>query len=264
MMIKKIEACVFGLFVLFSFVRGEADYSLISDISLIPEKMGDGIERPKKIVLGVEAMRKGFYKLSDEKQTLKGGFFHWGLNLLSLEDRDFFEKSGRYRYILDFKVDSEVIRKEVEIEVRLYVSGSEPPPRELIDFSEEKKEESGEEAGDREYSLSMFVGGRLIVSSKKLSFEDMAPKVELPPSPGVYNPFGPVKKDDPMLNSFSILDAVGAVYGLIKSLTEKKKEERSERPLEREKQASFRFLRTNPEGRAEEVRALISLEIKTD
>ncbi len=108
----------------------------------------------------------------------------------------------------------------------------------------------------------MFIGDKLVTSSKKLSPSKLSFKVELPPMPENYDSLYDLKKSYPALNSFSILDAVGAAYGLLKKLITEKNKEKREILIQKHKQITRTFLRKNSEGVAKEVKAVITLKIK--
>ena len=101
-MIKRIV--LLSLFILcFSFpLLAQEELPLISDISLINSNI-NGPNPPAKLVIGVDMERDAYYKLSDRENTIKGGLFKRGINIISIEADDLFQKSGSHIYFLDFK-----------------------------------------------------------------------------------------------------------------------------------------------------------------
>jgi len=265
MMIKRVVGLGLCLMGLNFYGHAEAEIQVVTDISLVPDRINDGLNRPTKLVLGVEMAKNAYYKLSDAEEVIKGGLFHRGLNLLTIENSQLFERSATLSYFLDLKVDELTLRKEIEIDIQMDSGENERKIKEkIIDFEGKTKDSKEGNLKEKreipEYKLSMFIGGKLITSSQKLPYRDFSPKVELPPSPGIFNPFGPIDKTNPAVNSVPILDAVGAVYGLIKDLISKKKEKEPPKPIQRQKQVTITFLRRTQEGKTEEVKAVIALK----
>lgn len=265
MMIKRAVALGLCLVSLSFYGHADSEIQVVTDISLIPDRINDGLNRPTKLVLGVEMAKNAYYKLSDSEEVIKGGLFHRGLNLLTIENSQLFERSATFSFFLDLKVDELTLRKEIEVDIQMDSGENERKTREkIIDFGGKTKDSKGENSEETrqipEYKLSMFIGGKLVTSSKKLPYRDFSPKVELPPSPGIFNPFGPTDETNPVVNSVPILEAAGAVYDLIKNLVSKKKEKELPKPVLKQKQATITFLRRTQEGKTEEVKAVIALK----
>lgn len=233
------------LMMIFNFyVYAEEDVSWIADISLIKSKIFDDPTPPAEIPIGVELTTEAFYKISNNERTIKGGLFHMGLNILHLDASHFFEESGSHVYFLDLKRGDLILRKKIEIDIQVDSQKAVMKPDEKIE--------------NPEYRLSMYIGDELIITSKKLPHKDIPLKIDMPPWPGEYKPFGPVDTSEYGFNSFSIFSAVGAILDMLKKLKKEKEEERSI-PVERHKQIITTFLRMNSEGITQEVKAVITI-----
>jgi hypothetical protein len=248
-MTKKI-AVLLLFFINFSFnLYAEEEFLFIADIGLINSKISNGLTPPSRLVIGIDIKKEAYYKLSYKRDIIGGGFFNKGLNIFNIEATDLFEKSGSFKYILDLKVGTLVLSKEIEINIQ------------LDSFDDIKKTE--DKIKNPEYEISLFIGDKLVTSSKKkLISSKLSYKVELPPMPDNYDAFYDLKRSDPALNSFSILDAVGAALGLVKKLITEKNKKKREIPIQKHKQITRTFLRKNSEGVAKEVKAVITLKIK--
>lgn len=247
-MTKKIAALLL-FFINFSFnIYAEEEFLFIADIGLINSKISNGFTPPTRLVIGIDIKKEAYYKLSYKGDIIGGGFFNKGLNIFNIEATDLFKKSGSFKYLLDLKVGALILSKEIEINIQ------------LDSLNDVKKTE--DKIKNHEYEISMFIGDKLVTSSKKLISSKLSFKVELPPLPDNYGPFYDIKRSDPALNSFSILDAVGAVYGLVRELISKKNKEKREIKIQKYKQIRRTFLRKNSEGVAKEVKAIITLKTK--
>ncbi len=225
---------------------------LVIEIGLIGEKTGKTLAPPEKLVLGIEISEEVHYKLSDKENVIKGGLLRRGLNLVDIESKGLFEESGTHVYFLDLKVGDLILKKEIEIDIRLDSS--------IVDS------ETPSPVRDPEYELSMFIGNQLIVSGKKFSFKGASFEIEKPHLPEGYGPFYEIEKEyrNPMLNSFSIIEAAGAVYDLIKKAIGKKKSQKSMRSIQKHKQLTVTFLRRDSEGVSREINARIELKAVKD
>jgi hypothetical protein len=246
----KTIAALLLFFINFSFnLYAEEEFLIIADMGLINSKISNGLTPPARLVVGIDIKKEAYYKLSYKKDIIGGGLFNKGLNIFNIEATDLFEKSGSFKYILDLKVGTLVLSKEIEINIQ------------LDSFDDIKKTE--DKIKNPEYEISLFIGDKLVTSSKKkLISSKLSYKVELPPMPDNYDAFYDLKRSDPALNSFSILDAVGAALGLVKKLITEKNKKKREIPIQKHKQITRTFLRKNSEGVAKEVKAVITLKIK--
>lgn len=222
-------------------------YPLITETALIDGKIYNSSIQPAKIVIGIDIKNGAYYKLSDRNNIIKGGLLKRGFNIISITADDLFKKSGSHIYFLDLKADDLFLKKEIEIDIKL--------------DSHEQIKEPENKIENPEYKLFMFIGDELIISRKKLAYS-LPLKIEMPPWPKDYKPFGPADKTNPAFNSFSIFSAVGAIYQLIKGLKTKKSPEKLASPIQKQKQITITFIRKNLEGVAKEVKAVITLKTR--
>lgn len=251
-MIRKVSLLLALVFSLGLYSFGGGPSTVVIEIGLIEGKTDKTIAPPEELVLGIDISMEAYYKLSDEENVIKGGFLRRGLNVVDMEAKGLFEESGAHIYFLDLKVGDLILKKEIEIDIHLDSTG---------DDSETQRQ-----VRDPEYELSMFVGDQLIVTGKKVPFRGASFEIEKPPLPEGYGPFYEIEKEykSPMLNSFSILDAAGVLYDLIKKAIDKKKRQKSYRPIQKHKQLTVTFLRRDSEGISREINARIELRSVKD
>lgn len=245
-MIKKILAFLLLMMIVSFDLYTESQIPWIVDIALIETETYNKPTPPAEIPIAVEMEDEAYYKLSDKEKVIKGGLFHKGLNILHIEASHFFDKSDSHIYFLDLKRGNSLLRKEIEIDIQLE--------------SQEKVFEPVEKVVNPEYKLSMFIGDELIITSKKVSPKKIPLKVDLPPWPEEYRPFGPVDTSEYSFNSFSIFSAVGVLQELLKKLKKGKSKEDQPKPIPRLRQITTTFLRRDSEGMIREAKAVITLK----
>jgi hypothetical protein len=229
-------------------LQAQTIFPLLDDISLVGSSINEGVFPPARLVLAVDMERDAYYKLSDRENTIKGGLVKRGINAISIDADDLFDKSGSHIYFLELKASDLMLREEIEIDIQL--------------STEEKEKKADNEQEACEFKLSMFIGDELVISSTKITQKSVPLKFNLPPWPDTYKPDNPIDRINSPLNSVSILDALGVAYDLIKKMLSKKSEEKPASALPRQKQMTATFLRISSEGATQEVKALISLKIK--
>jgi hypothetical protein len=240
----------FALFLgLFSIAHTQGRLSLVSEIFLVDDEMYRKYVPPGEIILGLEMEANALYKLSAEDEILRGGLLRKGFNSLRISTRGFFEKSDSHVLVLEMKSDDSLEKKEITFEVRL-----------MPVFMVQKR---GEERKKYEYSVSLFIGGRLIYSTKKIPLSDITFKLDLPPSQGVYNPFGQIDGMYKPIQSVSILDAIAGIYSLVNTLGSGKNKENRDENIQRKKQIETTFVKSDARGDVWQWRALIQLKTKT-
>jgi len=246
-MIKNIAAF---LVLIFSFILSlYADQiTLVNEIALIDSEIYNQSFPPQKVIIGIDLENDAYYKLTYQKNTIKAGLLHRGLNLIHVEANNLFEKSGTHMYLLGLKVGGLVLEKEIKIDIHL----------DTPNLAEKKEAESK----NIEYELSMFVGDELIISSKKMHYDKFQLKLDPPSMPKNYKPFDPNWRTDPFANSFSILDAVAGIYNLIKKQKTKKSEEKPVKYIQKWQRIVTSFIRKDPGGVAREVKATITISTR--
>ena len=221
----------------------------MSEIFLVNDEMYKKYVPPWEIILGVEMEADAFYKISAKDEVLQGGLLRKGFNSLHIPAQGFFEKSGPHRFVLDMKSDGTSEKKEITIEVKLM-------PVYIV-------QKRGEERKKYEYSVSFFIGGRLIYSTKKIPLSDISFKLDLPPSQGVYNPFGQIDGMYKPVQSVSILDAIAGIYSLVNTLGAGKDKGKHNEPIQKKQQIETTFVKSNTKGDVWQWRAMIQLKTKT-
>ncbi|MFP4081626.1 MAG: hypothetical protein ACLFVG_02600 [Candidatus Aminicenantes bacterium] len=248
-MIDKRAAFLFFFLIVTSFgVYGEGELLWISEIGLVKSEIYDSPTPPPKILIAVEMETDAYYKLSDRKGVLKGGLFNKGFNMLSIQADDLFRRPGSYVYYLDLKKGQAVLKKEIELDIQWNTYP-------IIRRPEKETE-------NPEYRLSMYIGDELVYSSRKLPPRDISLKIDNPPWPDSFSPHDPVHRTDQVTNSFSVFSALGLAYDLIKKLTGEKSDESPVPPVQKYKQITTTFLKENPEGAVQEVKAIITLNAR--
>lgn len=227
---------------------GDTKYPLITEISLINSDMYNGPFPPAKIVIGIDVNNDAYYKLSDLEKVIKGGLFREGFNTISIESAHLFEESGSHIYFIDLKAGELYEKKEIEIEIKL--------------DSAPKVAKAGDQIKDVEYKLSMYVGNRLIISSKKSKSDNLLDKFEIQPELKKIDPYDPLKETDPSLYSIPVLSAVVEVIKLIEGLGKKKEKEKAVPAIQKFKQVILTFKSRDAEYIERDVRATIILKTK--
>lgn len=225
--------------------------SAVKDVWLGAIGSGKMLAPPERVVIGIDLAESAYYKLSEQERVFKGGLFKKGINFIDIDANDLFKISGTHVYALDLKIGDLVLREKIEIDIQL-------------DFDDDGGDDGVKiknEVKDPEYKLSMFIGDQLVLSSKKFVPKDLKFEIEKPPLPENYGPFYEVRGKDknPMLNSFSIIDAVSAAYGLVKKMIDKKRVRETKPPLKKYRKLTITFIRKDSGGVAREVHAVVTL-----
>jgi len=242
---KRLVLLWFAVFTLV--LNAQESLNLISEIGLIESETDVGSAPPRELIIGVDATRAAFYKLSDGRKILKGGQFLRGFNSFSIDVRNHFEQSETRTYTLELKSDSRVVRKHFTLEIRIDV------PRVVQPVSDEA-------VIKRENIVSMYVGDRLIVSNRKLYTSELSKKIQEIPRPYNIDPYDsaaePSVKD---VQGVPVLEALAAAAGVIKGLFTKKDTEEPSKPVRKKSLITKRFIRNDPERGEIPVTAVISL-----
>jgi len=181
-------------------------YPQITDIYFLqPHDLRDqGL--PVRLILGLDVKREGLFKLFRGDEMIKGSLLKKGLNSISIPSKGLFNKSGQYEYLLEFKVGNMILSKKIIFDVQV----DEPQ------YIQEQKEDQEKFI----YDLSLYVGGRLISSSRKEHVNEKP--IDWGIDPDVpYKPVEAPKESNILPSSFSILAVIGLAAHIIKSLTKK-------------------------------------------
>ena len=145
-------------------LAAQENVRLISDIGLIDSGARQTTTPPNTLVVGIDVTMDVLYKLSDDEGIIKGGQFLKGFNAISLNVRDRFEQSGTYAYTLELKAGAYVVQRKFKIDIR-------------IDLPLVVAEEQAEAPVENEHVVSMYVGGQLVVSYRKLYTAKLSKKL---------------------------------------------------------------------------------------
>jgi hypothetical protein len=223
----------------------------VADIAIVANRLQSGSSAPALIPLVVDISREAYFRLVSKEGIIKGGLFQAGTNSLNIEAGRFFEDSGTHVFFLDLKAGDIVLRKEINVEIKL--ENPVPPPE--PDRIPPKK------VKEPEYKLSMYVGGKLILSNTKLP-KDVPLKIEWPKGT-VALPKFPRDQANYNLNAFSIPDALSALYSAVKDIVKGKNTKAPEFKYKKEQQSEISFLTTDDEGLQKKVDATIRLKTRT-
>jgi hypothetical protein len=238
-------------------------YPRVLDIAFAAAPNAPAASPPRELALGVDMGREAYFKVADDRGPLIGGRFHKGWNVLSLATPSL-EEAGTIVYTLDLKAGDVSIRKKIRLDVDLKEENVAPavPSDQTPAAGAGAASNDAAELRNRGYTLSLYLEDQLILSGTKFPTRTADFHINLPPPfPDGYKPWLPPNRQNPtLMNSASILDAVGVIANLIKSLLAKKKKEPAVVKIPKTKERSFAFLRYDKDGRAHEVRVRLTLQ----
>jgi hypothetical protein len=232
-------------------------YPLASGFVLLERTGEDDPSPPARLEVGLDLLNDAYYRVSEDGVTLAGGLWQGGFHILRLPFTGGYDRTGEIAFDLDLKVTGLVVRKRVtiKVDVRSAPAISLPPvaPAAGRPAPPEPRAVEGE--------VSLYIGDKLILTSRKLSSKPAPLKIPIPgPSPWGTKPFIVPRKDAPQFNQFSILDAVSEVLKAIKDIGKKRKAASASPPSYRKTQAlGFAFTRPGPAGGEVLYRASVSL-----
>jgi len=237
-------------------------YPLITGLAFIDLKKKEISRLPEAFLLAVHMANPAYYRLAIGKNIVSGGLLNKGLNIINLEASPLLEKTGKHAYFFDVKIDDLVVRKKIEVEVQLKSIF----PQKRIEF-QMKNRQKKDEVKNLEYKLSMFIGDRLIVSSRKVQPYKLTLKLDIPLTKGKYQPFGPVVDKtspfnaDPLANSVSIPQAIASLVQLLTGKSEKSQQVKKMSLPQEMNQLEITFIRKNAQGIEEKVWARLKLKV---
>jgi len=235
----------------------------VTSIALV-KGVGEDIIIPQGMLpLVVEMQNRAFYKFSEGSNVVKGGEFVPGFNVIGLDANLLFSHSGRREYFLELKSGPLILKKKIDLEVN--VAWPAPPAAEGPATPAEIPAGTAPPSRVREYQLSMYVGGDLVMASTKT--ETIRPLfLGLPASnnPAFLKPDYYTKRGDPWLspnfNTFSIFDALGLLYKALKDLWGKKKGQTAEPPrVQTVQDLTLKFRSRNASGYESELKVDLNL-----
>jgi len=230
-------------------------YPYVSEISLV-KGVGNEVIIPQGLMpLVIDVSGEAYYKFSLGGNVLEAGQFKSGFNIIGLDATELFLNPGRRTYLLELKSGNLVLKKEIVLDVEVTSPLSLPKP--ALSPTRGRKVE---------FSLSMYVGGELVMTSRKTE-TPVSWKLDVPVNTLTkgWNPNYWINRDrpDPMRNSIDIVSAVSAIYNLLKDLLKKKNKNDPEPPkIQTVQDLSLVFPQKDPEGKDREMRVSIRLRSK--
>lgn len=239
---------VFLFILLFTGVNSgdEGGFPLVSGICLLDSDVYKRSLPPSRISVGLQVRSESLYKISARGRVLHAGIFPKGFNSVDLDAGDFFNRTDTHTFVLECKSGETVVKKEIMIDIRI-----------LPLYVVQKK---GEERKKHAFSLSFFIGDRMIYSTRKFPPSDISFKLDLPPSDGRYNPFGLIDGAQKPVSGIPIMGAVAGLYELAKSLSPGEKTKEENQVPQKKQRIETTFLKRDMAGDLWQWRALISLK----
>lgn len=228
-------------------------YPQITEIALV-KGIGDKPLMPQGILpLVIDIRNEAYYKFALGPDVLEGGQLKPGFNVIALDANDLFLRPGTRVYSLEVKAAGLILRKEITLEVDVSTPRFSPP---------KTAPPPGQTA---EYILSMYIGGELVMSSRK---EERPVSLKLGLQPGNlpygFKPDYVLHRDDPNpMNSFSIIQAIGMIYSLLKDLLKKRSKKDVEPPkIQTVSELTLTFKQKDEYNRDRESKVSIRLRTK--
>lgn len=236
----------------------KTSYPLASGFVLLERTGDDDPSPPARLEVGLDLMNDAYYRVSGNGVTLAGGLWQGGFHILRLPFTGGYDRTGEIAFDLDLRITGLVVRKRITVKVDVETSS---PAFQLPAVAPAAGRPAPPVPRAVEGEVSLYVGDRLILSSKKLSSKPAPLKIPIPgPSPWGTKPFIVPRKDAPQFNQFSIIDAVSEVLKAIKDIGKKRKAASVSPPSYRKTQAiGFTFTRPGPSGGEVRYRTSVSL-----
>lgn len=226
----------------------EEGFPFISGVCLVENEVYHRDFPPGKITVGLRVQSDSLFKLFDQNRVVQAGLFRKGFNSIILPASDLFKRTDTHTFILECKADETLVSKEIIIDIRML-------PLYVV-------QKMGKERKTHEFTLSFFIGDQMVYSTRKFTPSDISFKLDLPPSRGVYDPFGRIDGTQKPVSGVPILGAVAGLYHLAKSLSSKKNSKEENRVIHKKQQIETTFLKTNNAGDLWQWRALISIKTR--
>jgi hypothetical protein len=234
-------------------------YPYVADISLI-RGIGDQPVIPEGILpIVVEMGADVLYKFSLNGTVLEGGEFKSGFNVLALDSNELVLNPGTRVYLLELKAGRLELKKEITLDIRVTAPPSaqqpvRPPPVMAAGGGQPIS-----------YSLSLYIGGELVLESRKTETPpNLAMGIKPSNAPYGYRPDWVLKRDQPNpMNSFSIFQALGMIYSLLKDLFKKRGKKDVEPPkIETVHDLSMTYRQKDVYGRTQETKIVLKIQAK--
>lgn len=229
---------------------------VLKDIFIIKNRMYPSSLPPIEIRLGLEAAKNAFFKLIEGNTIIRAGLFPRGFNSISLPAAPLLMVSGEHPYVLELKTETDLVRYEIVLDVRL------DREKDSAGAEEEREEEKTMQVSTTEHKVSLYIDDELISSRIKILEQKLILPRKESPLPRNYDPFNPDPMDNPFVSSVDILQAAGLAFKVLKDIVTKKDEGESVPPIQMARQISLIFRRKDPQGTETEVRATIRLSAR--
>ncbi|MHB8095636.1 MAG: hypothetical protein ACYDH0_11930 [Candidatus Aminicenantales bacterium] len=233
-------------------------YPLITNILFLERPDESESFPPLSLEVGLDLLNPGYYKISRGGSALEGGFWQAGYHILRLPVTSAYDGADRADFDLDLRTGAMVVRKRISVVIGIQESATPT----LLPRRSNGARDPRTPPRPVEGEVSLFIGDKLILTSQKLSSRPSPIVFKLPgPSAPGTKPYMAPRRDDPMLNQVSILDAVATIYDVLKDLGKKKKAAAAEAPAyQKTAQRAFSFTRAASDGTSVRIKASLSLE----
>jgi hypothetical protein len=226
-------------------------YPFVREVALV-RGVGDQPLIPAGILpLVVDISHEAFYKFSRGASVLEGGEFQPGFNIIALDANELLLTSGTRVYELEIKSGGLVLRKEITLDVQVTAPPQPPQP-------------APQPGQVLEYTLSMYIGGELVMTSRKVEYP-IPWGIDVKPNtlPVGFKPDWVLHRNEPnVMNSFSIVQALSMIYSLLKDLLKKKAKPDAEPPkIQTVQDLSLTFKQKDAAGQDRETK--VSLKLRT-
>jgi hypothetical protein len=167
--------------------------SLVFNVGLVSDQAVSKSLPPIQLDLGVESLKELNYKLFFGDGVIRAGLLRAGFDVVTIETRGWFVRSGEHDFILEVRAGSQVERIPFSILVAL--DADEAPP---------VSAESDKVVQPKQYSLTLLLDEQRIASRSKAVNLVMPTDFDIPIMPRNYDPNDPTSHRDPLSNSILI------------------------------------------------------------
>ena len=141
---------------------------------------------PARLEVGFDLLNEAYYRVSGDGVTLTGGLWQGGFHILRFPFSGGYDRTGEIAFDLDLKVAELVVRKRITVKVDVQSS----PAFSLPPVAPAAGRPAPPAPRPIEGEVSLYVGDKLILTSKKLSSKPPPLKIPIPgPSPWGTKPF---------------------------------------------------------------------------
>ena len=232
-------------------------YPLVYDVNLLSYSRTPATGLPGSVDVGLELLNEAFYRVSLGPYILEGGYWPKGFHILTIPLRDLFTRPDTYEFVLDLKAGDFIVRRPVRVKVDIadVAPSRAPAPEETF-----ATPPSVPLRPIREGEISVYIDGKLVLKSRKIAARPTPFTFPLGgPLMQGQKPYMPPPKNDPLMNSVSIVDALALAYKAIKDLVSKKPPKPSPPSYQKVSVLSFSYSRTTSAGQSVSARASLSL-----